>query len=141
MPSEKSGHIPEEGPRSPSATILIADDFDPWRLRIRDLLADRPEWQIICEACDGLEALEKTRELHPDVVLLDVGMPGLNGFEAAKAIRESSPNSRIIFLSHLSESELRSAAAATGAEGYVLKSKVASELVTAIAQALSAKVQ
>src|SRR6516162_3924544 len=83
----------------------------------------RSEWQVICEVCDGLQAVEKAAELRPDVVLLDIGMPTLNGIEAAKRIRQGSPGSRIIFV-------------ATGAEAYLVKANAGSELLPAIDAAL-----
>ena len=77
--------------------ILVADDFVAWRALVRSLLQARPEWRVIGEACDGLQAVQMTEELCPDVVVLDIGMPVLNGIEAAKCIRQQSPTSRIIF--------------------------------------------
>ena len=79
-------------------SILVADDFAEWRVGVRSLLRVRPEWQVIAEACDGVEAVRSTEEMHPHVVLLDVGMPILNGIEAAKQIRQVSPDSKIIFV-------------------------------------------
>jgi DNA-binding NarL/FixJ family response regulator len=116
--------------------ILAADDFAPWRAKVRNILKARPQWQIIAEACDGLEAVEKATELRPDVVLLDVGLPNLSGIEAAKRIHHMSPESRIIFLSQNADSDTVEAALATGANGYVLKQNAARELVPAVAAAL-----
>ena len=121
---------------SARARILIADDFEGWRVKIRSILQARPEWQIVCEVSDGLQAAEKTEELSPDVVLLDVGMPVLNGIEAAKRIRQNSPDAKFLFLTQDSDNDTRTAALNVGAEGYVLKSKAAGELVPAIAAAL-----
>jgi DNA-binding NarL/FixJ family response regulator len=64
-------------------SILVADDHAKWRCNIRHILRARPEWQVISDACDGLEAVQKAIELRPDVVLIDIGMPNLNGIEAA----------------------------------------------------------
>ena len=78
--------------------ILLADDYEPWRSRVRSFLERQTKYKI-SEACDGLDAVRKAVELRPDVVLLDISMPGLNGIQAAIKIRELSPDSRIIFLS------------------------------------------
>ena len=82
-----------------SVRILVVDDFEPWRRFLRSFLQQRTAFQIICEASDGLEAVEKSRELQPDLILLDVGLPTLNGIEAAEQIRKVSPRSKVIFLS------------------------------------------
>jgi DNA-binding NarL/FixJ family response regulator len=119
-----------------SANILVADDFLDWRVRIRSIMQRRPEWQVICEACDGLQAAEKATELRPDIVLLDIGMPILNGIQAANRIRQGSPTSRIIFLTQDNDEDIRMAALATGAEAYLVKANAASELLPAIDAAL-----
>src|SRR5215831_13141788 len=72
---------------SHQARILLVDDFAPWRDQLRSLLEARTDWRIIGEASDGREAVEKATEMQPDIVLLDVGMPSLNGIEAAKIIQ------------------------------------------------------
>ena len=108
--------------------ILVADDFAEWRIRIRSILKARPEWHVIGEACDGLQAVQTTTELCPDIVLLDIGMPILDGVEAAKRIRQDSPSSRIIFVTQEDDEEIRIAALATGAEEYLVKTNATSEL-------------
>jgi DNA-binding NarL/FixJ family response regulator len=108
--------------------ILLVDDFKPWRMAASRILRPTPEFQIVGEASDGVEAIEKAAALHPDVVLLDIGMPLLNGLEAARQIRQASPQSKIIFLTGQDDDELRSAAFAAGAEGYVVKARAAREL-------------
>lgn len=115
--------------------ILVADDFVPWRAQARSLLQQQPEWRII-EACDGLEAVQKAAEVRPDIALLDIGMPILNGIEAAHKIREASPHSRIIFVTSDGDADVKAAALATGAEAYLLKARAASELLPTIAATL-----
>lgn len=112
--------------------ILIVDDFKQWRLLMRSLLEGTPGLKVVGEAGDALEAIEKTSQLLPDIVLLDIGMPLLSGLEALPRIRRVSPNSKIIFVTVEHDSEIRAAALATGAEGYLLKSNVASELRPAV---------
>jgi DNA-binding NarL/FixJ family response regulator len=117
--------------------IVVADDFADWRILVRSLLEAHPKWKVIAEACDGLEAVEKTAELRPDIVILDIAMPGMNGIEAAMLIACCSPGSKIIFLSGISGVAFRNEAiAATGAVGFVLKIKAASELQRAVEAAL-----
>jgi DNA-binding NarL/FixJ family response regulator len=77
---------------------LLVDDFEQWRLAARSILEKVPAFRVISEAGDGLEAVEKAATLLPDVIVLDIGMPLLNGIEAARRIRQASPESRIVFL-------------------------------------------
>jgi DNA-binding NarL/FixJ family response regulator len=119
-----------------SVRILIADDFEAWRLEVRTLLQSRPAWQIVSEARDGLEVVQKASEFRPDVVLLDIGMPGLNGIAAAAQIRQLSPDSKIIFLTVYSDSDIINAALNAGLDGYVLKFQADNELIPAIEEAL-----
>jgi len=115
--------------------ILVADDYKPWRAQARELLQQRPDCHIT-EACDGREAVQKATELSPDIVLLDIGMPVLNGIEAANKIRETTPQSKIIFVTQDGDADLKAAALAAGAEAYVLKANAATELLPVIAAAL-----
>jgi len=128
--------IVELGRGAPIAvTILVADDFEPLRLSIRSLLERKTEWQII-EACDGFEAVQKAAKLHPTVVLLDISMPGMNGIEAAKRIRQVSPQSILVFVSENTDQDVIAAALQTGAAGYVLKRHMTAQLVAIIQMAL-----
>jgi len=118
------------------ATILIADDFDEWRLQVRKMLHKHPEWKVVGEACDGRDAVEKASQLQPHVAILDISMPGLNGIEAARLIRQRCPLTRIVFLTQQADEEVIEAARAAGGSGYVLKTNSASDLTRAIAAAL-----
>ena len=115
-----------------SIRILITDDFKDWRRQVHLLLQARPVWQVIAEASDGLEAVQKSEDLKPDLILLDIGLPQLNGIEAARQIRQRSPNSKIIFLSQNSHLDIVRAALSTGASGYVRKIDAGSELLPAM---------
>jgi DNA-binding NarL/FixJ family response regulator len=96
------------------------------------VLQARPEWQVISEASDGLEAVEKAQGLKPDLILLDIGLPKLNGIEAARQIRQLSPSSKIIFLSQNNDLDIVRAALSTGVHGYVRKTDVKRELLPAM---------
>lgn len=114
------------------AQILIVDDCKQWREKMRSILDAIPDYKVVAEASDGLEAVQKAAELHPEIVLLDIGMPILNGIEAAPRIRRASPQSRIVFVTQENDHDVRDAALATGAEGYLLKSRVVSELIPTV---------
>jgi DNA-binding NarL/FixJ family response regulator len=114
------------------SSILVADDFEGWRRQVCSLLRARPEWQVIAEASDGSETVQKAEELKPDLIVLDIGLPKLNGIEGARRIRQLSPCSKIIFLSLYNSPDVVHAALSTGALGYVLKSDARSELVPAV---------
>ncbi len=77
----------------------MVDDFEPFRRLVVSMLQKQPELQIIYEASDGSEAVQKAEELQPDLILLDIGLPKLNGIEAARRIRKLSPGSKILFVS------------------------------------------
>lgn len=112
--------------------ILIADDYPEWRAQIRKILSSRPEWEIVAEARDGQDAFEKAVQLRPDLVLLDIAMPVLNGLQAAIRIRQHCPGSLIIFVSQINDRAVREAAVDVGAVAYVLKANAAAELLAAI---------
>jgi len=120
-----------------SVCILVADDFPEWRVEARNLLRVRPDWEVT-EASDGREAVQKAAELRPDIVLLDIGMPILNGLEAAKKIRETTPGSKLIFLTLNGDNEVKTAALTIGAKAYLSKSQAQSQLLSTIADALDA---
>src|SRR5678815_1707277 len=101
-----------------SARVLIADDHEVVRMGVRILLANSPQWQICGEATNGAEALQKVRELAPDIVILDLSMPIMNGFAAAAEIRRLAPNTKIVLFSM---HETPATARAVGADAFVAK--------------------
>lgn len=112
-------------------TILIVEDFQPFREFICSSL-QRAQFQVVGQAADGLEAVAKAEELQPDFILLDIGLPRLNGIEASKRIAEVAPHSRIVFVSRNNDPEVVKAALSDGAFGYVLKSETQHELIAAL---------
>jgi DNA-binding NarL/FixJ family response regulator len=119
-----------------SIRILIADDYEGWRRQVRSLFQARPEWQVIAEALDGSEAIQKAEELKPDLIVLDIGLPEPNGIEAARRIRQLSPSSKIIFLSQYNSLDVVQTALSTGALGYVCKTDAHREILPAVDAAL-----
>jgi DNA-binding NarL/FixJ family response regulator len=115
-----------------SIRVLVAEDYPPFRRFLASTMRDRPELQIICEVEDGPEAVQKAGALRPEVVLLDIGLPRLNGIEAARQIRNLSPTSKIVFVSQESSADIVQAALETGAEGYVVKADAGRELIAAL---------
>jgi DNA-binding NarL/FixJ family response regulator len=112
--------------------ILIADDHEVARQGIRALLESHPGWEVCAEAKDGREAVELANNSKPDIALLDIGMPNLNGLDAARQILAMSPAVRILILTmHDAEQVVREVLAA-GARGFVLKSDAARDLVAAV---------
>jgi DNA-binding NarL/FixJ family response regulator len=112
--------------------ILIADDHEIVRQGIRDLLDKHPGWEVSGEARDGREAVERSKALNPDLVLLDIGMPTLNGLDAARQILASCPLTRVLVLTmHDSEQVVRDVLA-VGARGFLLKSDAGRDLVSAV---------
>jgi DNA-binding NarL/FixJ family response regulator len=110
----------------------VVDDFQPFRRVVASIFHQQPELRIISEASDGLEAVQKAEALQPDVILLDIGLPKLNGIEAARRIRKVSPLSRILFMSQASSADVVQVALSLGAGGYIVKSDAGSELLTAV---------
>ena len=119
--------------------ILVVEDFIPFRSLLTSLLQQRPEWQVVAEVLNGLEAVQRAKDLSPDLILLDIGLPNLNGIEAARQILKISPKSRILFVSQESSADVVQEALALGAHGYVLKLNAASELSAAVEAVLSGK--
>ena len=121
----------------PPITILVVDDHRPFRRFVRLALQGRDEFQIVGEASDGVEAVERTVELQPDLVLLDIGLPKVNGIEVARQIRTLAPQSKILFLSQESSATLVRHALRSGARGYVQKASTQRELIPAIKAVMS----
>ena len=120
-------------------TVLLVDDFAAFRAVVYALLTKKPELQIVAEASDGVEAVEKSRQLQPDVILLDIGLPKLNGIAAAQQIREVAPQSKIIFVTQETSADIMKEAIGLGGMGYVVKTNVESELLKAIDLVLEGK--
>lgn len=112
--------------------ILLADDHEVVRKGLRSLLEAQPGWKVIAEASDGREAVEKATDLHPDVAIVDIGMPSLNGLEATRQIVKKAPRTRVLVLTMHDTNPLIQQVVKAGARGYVLKSDVASDLVSAV---------
>ncbi len=112
--------------------ILIVDDHAVVRRGVRGLLEAQPGWEVCGEASNGHEALEKVAELHPDLVVLDVSLPGLNGIEATPQILKASPDTEVLVLTMHHSEELARQVFKAGAKGYVLKSDADHSLVAAI---------
>jgi DNA-binding NarL/FixJ family response regulator len=123
----------------PLIRVLVVEDFLPFRKFIRSTLEKTSELQVVCEVSDGLEAVQKAEKLKPDLILLDIGLPKLNGIEAARQIRKLSPQSKIIFVSQESSADMVQAALDTGALGYVVKTRAGSDLLAAIEAAILEK--
>jgi DNA-binding NarL/FixJ family response regulator len=119
--------------------VLIVDDYEPFRQFIATKLQTNPQLRIVKEACDGAEAVQQAQELQPDLILLDIGLPTLNGIEAARRIRKVSPTSKILFVTENRSTDIAEEALSTGAGGYVVKSNAGSELLPAIEAVLRGK--
>jgi DNA-binding NarL/FixJ family response regulator len=115
-----------------SFRILVVDDSDRFRQFLVLSLRQRAEFQLVYEASDGLEAVARAEELKPELILLDVGLPGVNGIEAGRRIRKISPNSKILFVSLESSVDVVQEALHLGAQGYLLKADAGDELLPAV---------
>jgi len=119
--------------------VLVVDDFEAWRRFICSTLQRKADLQIIGEASDGLEAVQKAEELHPDLIILDLGLPKLNGIEAARRIRKVSSGSKILFVTQESSPDVAQVALSSGALGYVLKTRVEADLLPALQAVLEGR--
>lgn len=112
--------------------ILVVEDYEPLRRAVRLFFNIREDLQIVGEASDGLEAFQKAKELQPDLVLLDIDLPILNGIQLARRLRDVLPRTKVLFLSVESSPEIVQEALSSGAMGYVYKLNLASELLPAV---------
>src|ERR1700724_2769074 len=119
--------------------LLVADDHEIVRKGLRSLLEAQPGWQVTAEACDGREAVAKAKELKPDVTVLDISMPSLNGLEAARQILKNDSRSKILILTMHESDPLIREVLDVGARGYVLKTDASRDLVTAVTAVRSNK--
>jgi len=115
------------------------EDFEPFRRSICSKLGENPELLVIGEASDGLEAVRKAEELQPDLVLLDIGLPKLDGIEAGQQLRKLAPKCKIIFVTQESSAEVVHEALSLGARGYVVKTSAESDLLAAVESVISGK--
>ena len=118
----------------PRARILLADDHKEIRDRTVRLL--EPEFEVVGTVADGCELLRASRQMKPDVCVIDISMPQINGIEAANQLRDSGSEARIVFLTVSEDPDFVRAALRTGALGYVVKSRMATDLCTAINDAI-----
>jgi DNA-binding NarL/FixJ family response regulator len=119
--------------------ILVVDDFATWREQVRAVLQSRLDLKVVAEAQDGLEAVRKAEELKPDIILLDIGMPTLNGMEAAERISNIVPDAKILFVTQENDPEVAATALSNGAKGLVLKINAHRELLPAVQTVLEGR--
>jgi DNA-binding NarL/FixJ family response regulator len=132
LPVHKGSSASSQGKTYVTIRILVADDFGPWRHFVSTILQKQPGWQVVSEASDGPEAVESAEEVAPDLIVLDIGLPKLDGIQAARQIRTLTPSSKILFLSGYESVKVVEEALSTGASGYVVKLDAESELVRAV---------
>jgi len=112
--------------------ILVVDDHPVVRHGLRTLLGGHPQWEIVDEAADGLEAVDKADRLKPDVVVLDITMPKMSGLEACRRIRKAAPSSEILIVTQHDSPHMMREALEAGARGYVVKSNASRDLLAAV---------
>lgn len=119
--------------------VLIVEDFEPFRRFVCSTLGKVFHLQVIGQLSDGLDAVQKAEELKPDLILLDIGLPSLNGIAAGRRIRKLAPDSKIIFVSQESSPDVVHEALSFGALGYVLKARAGNELLAAVEAVLGGR--
>ena len=117
--------------------VLVVDDFEPWRRFVSVMLRTKPGLAIVGEASDGSEAFRKAVELEPDLILMDIGLPTVNGLDTVRRIRDFVPEAKIILLSDESSFDVVQKAMDLGASAYVLKTSAAADLLTTVETVLS----
>jgi two-component system response regulator NreC len=118
--------------RAGTQRVLVVDDHAVIRKGIQGILGACPKWQVSGEAANGEEAVQLTRDLQPDIVLMDISMPGMGGLEATRAIRNVCPDAKVLMLTLHDSLEWVETALHAGAQGYLLKSDTESELMRAL---------
>jgi DNA-binding NarL/FixJ family response regulator len=121
-----------EGLKPRAVRVLLADDHPMVRRGLRTLITMQPEFEVCAEATTGREALEKAQVAKPEVALLDLSMPEMNGLEATRAVRKMLPGTEVLILTHYESEELMTEALRAGAYGYMLKSDAGTDLITAL---------
>ena len=117
--------------------ILLADDSEEWRRFLLAFTKHYPSWQIVAETCDGPDTIQKAGDLQPDLILLDICLPGINGIEAARKIKKASPTTKILFISALTHPAIVQAASNAGGLGFVTKTDAVRDLSSAVEAVLA----
>jgi DNA-binding NarL/FixJ family response regulator len=115
-----------------SVRVLVVDDYEPFRQFVCSTLGKIPGLRIVGQASDGVEAVRRTEELQPDLILMDIGLPSLSGIEAARQIRKLAPRSHVLFVSQETSGDVVGEALRLGASGYVVKAQAGSDLLAAV---------
>ena len=123
--------------KAKSVRVLVVDDYEPWKRFTANVLRTHSLFEIAGQASDGQDAVQEAEKLQPDLVLLDVGLPRLNGIQAIRRILAVSPASRVLMVSQSQSAEVTEAALSMGARGYVVKSDAVRDLLPAINAVLS----
>jgi DNA-binding NarL/FixJ family response regulator len=128
------GKIPSSDQNHNASRVraLVVDDYEPFRQFTVSKLQTKQGWQVVGEASDGLEAVRKAEELKPDLIVLDIGLPNLNGIEASQRISRVAPAAKILFLTQINDAEVALALLGQGARGYVLKAHAQSDQLPAV---------
>lgn len=125
--------------RTASVRILLVDDFKDFRKLAASIFEQQPRFEVVGEAIDGQDAVQKAEDLKPDLVVLDIGLPKLHGIEAARQIRALSPNSKILFFTTNECPQIVLEAFNVGADGYVIKLDAAGQFLAAVDSVLQGK--